>query len=64
MRFIGFHAIPLEDTKNQEWGENTESLDLESFARRFGVKLYKFIPTRVYYLDNQIKFAFREEVIL
>ena len=39
-------------------------LDLDSFAERFGVKLYGFVPTLVYYLDNQIRFAFREEVTL
>ena len=38
--------------------------DLDSFAERFGVKLYGFIPSLVYYLDNQIRFAFREEVTL
>jgi uncharacterized protein YhbP (UPF0306 family) len=38
--------------------------DLDSFAERFGVRLYGFIPTLVYYLDNQIRFAFREEVTL
>ncbi|MEE4262831.1 MAG: pyridoxamine 5'-phosphate oxidase family protein [Desulfobacteraceae bacterium] len=40
------------------------SLDLDTFAKRFGVNLYGFIPTLVYYLDNQIRFAFREEVTL
>jgi uncharacterized protein YhbP (UPF0306 family) len=40
------------------------SLDLDTFAERFGVKLYGFIPSLVYYLDNQIRFAFREEVTL
>ncbi len=39
-------------------------LDINSFRERFGVRLYKFIPTRVYYLDNQIRFAFRETVKL
>ena len=39
-------------------------LDLDTFAERFGVKLYGFIPTLVYYLDNQIRFAFREKVTL
>jgi len=39
-------------------------LDLDTFAKRFGVKLYGFIPSLVYYLDNQIRFAFREEVTL
>jgi uncharacterized protein YhbP (UPF0306 family) len=40
------------------------SLDLDTFAERFGVKLYGFIPSLIYYLDNQIRFAFREEVTL
>jgi len=39
-------------------------LDLDAFSERFGVKLYGFIPSLVYYLDNQIRFAFREEVTL
>jgi hypothetical protein len=39
-------------------------LDLDTFAERFGVKLYGFIPALVYYLDNRIRFAFREEVTL
>jgi uncharacterized protein YhbP (UPF0306 family) len=39
-------------------------LDLDTFAKRFGVKLYGFVPSLVYYLDNQIRFAFREEVRL
>lgn len=30
------------------FGQNT-ALDLSSFAERFGVRLYKFIPTGVYY---------------
>jgi uncharacterized protein YhbP (UPF0306 family) len=38
------------------------TLDLESLAQRFGVKLYKFTPNLVYYLDNRIRFAFRVEV--
>ena len=44
------------------FGQNT-ALDLKSFGERFGVKLYKFIPELVYYLDNQIRFAFREAVM-
>ena len=40
------------------------SFDLKSFGDRFGVKLYTFVPTLVYYLDNQIRFAFREVVKL
>ena len=39
-------------------------LDMNSFRERFGVRLYKFSPTLVYYLDTQIRFAFREAVTL
>ena len=39
-------------------------LDISSFRERFGVRLYKFSPSLVYYLDNQIRFAFREAVTL
>lgn len=41
-----------------------QALDLEAFAKRFKVKLYRFKPTLVYYLDNSIRFGFREEVLL
>ena len=44
--------------------KDNQSLNLDTFAKRFGVKLYGFIPSLVYYLDNQIRFAFREEVSL
>jgi uncharacterized protein YhbP (UPF0306 family) len=40
------------------------SLNLRSFGDRFGVKLYKFVPGLIYYLDNHICFAFREKVKL
>jgi uncharacterized protein YhbP (UPF0306 family) len=40
-----------------------QTLDLDAFARRFRVKLYRFTPTLVYYLDNSIRFGFREEVV-
>ena len=40
------------------------SIDIKLLSERFGVKLYKFTPTLVYYLDNQIQFAFRAEVQL
>ena len=47
-----------------EFFKDNIPLDLDTFAERFGVKLYGFITSRVYYLDNQIRFAFREEVAL
>lgn len=45
------------------FGQNAP-LDLRSFSQRFGVKLYKFVPARVFYLDNRIRFAFKETVTL
>lgn len=41
-----------------------QELDLEGFAKRFRVRLYRFDPELVYYLDNKIEFGFREEVRL
>lgn len=41
-----------------------QALDLEAFSKRFKVKLYRFKPSLVYYLDNSIRFGFREEVLL
>lgn len=40
------------------------ALDLKTLAARFGVELYKFMPTLVYYLDNRVRFAFRVKVKL
>ena len=40
------------------------SLDLVSFGERFKVRLYRFDPQLIYYLDNGIRFGFRQEVIL
>jgi hypothetical protein len=48
----------------KEFFKNKSSLDPASFWERFGVKLYRFKPSLVYYLDNRIRFAFREEVTL
>jgi uncharacterized protein YhbP (UPF0306 family) len=39
-------------------------MNLETFSGRFKAKLYKFIPDRVYYQDNRIKFGHRERVKL
>jgi len=41
-----------------------QSIDLEGFGKRFRVKLYKFDPQMIYYLDNEIEFGFRKEVTL
>ena len=39
-----------------------QALDMDAFAKRFNVRLYKFKPSIIYYLDNSIRFGFREEV--
>ena len=39
-----------------------QAMDLDAFAKRFHVRLYKFNPSIIYYLDNSIRFGFREEV--
>ena len=39
-------------------------MNLETFSSRFKAKLYKFVPNRVYYQDNRIKFGHRELVEL
>ena len=39
-------------------------LNLDAFTSRFRVKLYKFKPTFIYYLDNRFRFGFRERVRL
>jgi uncharacterized protein YhbP (UPF0306 family) len=41
-----------------------QAMNLEAFAKRFKVKLYRFKPSLVYYLDNGIRFGFREKVLL
>jgi len=46
----------------KDFFKKNTSMDPESFWERFGVKLYQFKPALVYYLDNRIRFAFREEV--
>lgn len=38
--------------------------DLESFRQKFRVRLYRFAPDLVYYLDNAIGFGFRQRVFL
>ena len=44
--------------------ETGQALNLENFLKRFKVRFYSLEPRIVYYLDNQIKFGFREEVTL
>ena len=41
-----------------------DPVDPAAFSKRFSVKLYRFNPALVYYLDNSIHFGFRESVTL
>ncbi len=40
------------------------ALDIAAFESRFRVRIYRFTPSLAYYLDNKIRFGFREEVAL
>jgi uncharacterized protein len=48
----------------REFFKPGDVLDLAGFSARFRVRLYRFRPTIVYYLDNRIRFGFRERVSL
>ncbi len=50
-------------TFTEEFFDPGQPLDLAAFVKRFKVRLYKFQPSLIYYLDNGIRFGFREEVI-
>jgi uncharacterized protein YhbP (UPF0306 family) len=48
----------------EEFFDQGQKMDLEAFAKRFRVRLYRFKPDVVYYMDNRIRFSFREKVSL
>jgi uncharacterized protein YhbP (UPF0306 family) len=48
----------------KDFFEPGQSLNLENFIKRFKVRFYRLDPQIVYYLDNQIKFGFREVIAL
>jgi uncharacterized protein YhbP (UPF0306 family) len=48
----------------KEFFEPGQDLNLENFAKRFRVSLYRFDPDQIFYMDNQIKFGYRVEVTL
>ncbi len=59
---IGVYLKKFQFTK--EFFSSGGALNLEAFTARFRVRLYKFNPALVYYLDNSLRFGFRERVIL
>lgn len=48
----------------EEFFDSKDQLDLEGFSKRFRVRFYCFRPDLVYYLDNRIRFSFRERLVL
>jgi uncharacterized protein YhbP (UPF0306 family) len=46
----------------QDFFSKDQAMDLDAFAKRFNVRLYKFKPSLIYYLDNSIRFGFREAI--
>jgi len=48
----------------REFFDPREDLDLEKFAKRFRVRFYRFEPDLVLYMDNRIRFGFREAIQL
>jgi len=48
----------------KEFFDTGVPLTLEAFAKRFKVRLYKFEPDLIYYLDNQIRFGFRQQITI
>ncbi len=59
---IGVYLKKFQFTK--DFFSSGDALNLDAFTARFRVKLYKFNPTLVYYLDNSLRFGFRERVML
>ena len=48
----------------KEFFKGGQSIDLDAFTKRFRVKLYRYTPVLLYYVDNSIRFGFREELQL
>jgi uncharacterized protein YhbP (UPF0306 family) len=46
----------------KEFFKPGQALDLEGFAKQFRVRLYRLDPEQVFYLDNRIRFGFRETI--
>ncbi len=48
----------------KEFFGKEQSMDLDAFLTRFRVRLYRFEPSLLYYMDNSIRFSFRAEIPL
>ena len=51
-------------TFTKDFFASGQTLDLTAFTKRFRVKLYRFKPSLIYYMDNAIRFGYRERVNL
>lgn len=59
-----FRAYMRKYPFTADFFETTQGIDLRGLLQRFRVRLYRFEPSLVYYLDNSIRFGFREEVLV
>lgn len=48
----------------RDFFDSEEAVDLERIASRFRARLYRFEPDLVLYLDNRVRFGFREAIEL
>ena len=65
--FTAMGALRAYNSKypfTKEFFKPGEALDLENFEKRFKVRFYCLVPSIIYYLDNQVEFGFRTEVVL
>ncbi len=46
----------------EDFFDQGQEMDLAAFSKRFRVRLYRFKPELVYYMDNRIRFSFREKI--
>ena len=60
----GLRAYLRKFPFTREFFDSPRKLDLAAFAERFRVRLYRFQPHLLYYMDNSIRFSYREKVPL
>jgi len=58
------HAYLAKFPFTSEFFQSDQKIDPTVFFDRFHVNLYRFTPGLVYYLDNSIRFGFREKISL
>lgn len=58
------HAYLTKFPFTSKFFQSDQKIDPIVFFDRFRVKLYRFAPDLLYYLDNSIRFGFREKIFL